>query len=273
MKRRPNSQETGLNPSAARIPLPVSPAEKKQEEVWSVVSGGQSLVVEMSPTPGLVSSVVSHRTWDNEVSNLGNTRTNNLLTHAVIGASVSYVFLEDGYWTVIPGPTSTSGRTESTPTSDFYKREEDIPLSDQGLNIGETFVAGASPNWSFVPPSPEAQYKDAGRTGQESHNTASLSGEAGRPPELPGELLPNIDFEFVIKMERMETGLDPCMRVTVDVTHNQYPAYDAIIRKADGTYEHVYRVEPPASTLPGPISLNSDQTGTGGPLDIHKSRP
>ncbi len=74
MKRRPSSQETGVNPSAVRIPLPVSPAKEEQEEVWSVVSGGQSLVVEMSPTPGLVSSVVSHRSWDNEVSNLGNSQ-------------------------------------------------------------------------------------------------------------------------------------------------------------------------------------------------------
>jgi hypothetical protein len=160
-------------------------------------------------------------------------------------------------------------KKKSTSSSDFYKRDEDIPLSDQGLDFGETFVAGASPNWSFVPPAPEADYKDAGRTGQQSHIKASLSGEAGHPPFVPGALLPNIDFEFIIKMERMETSLDPYMRVTVDVTQNLYPAYEAIIGKADGTYEHVYKVKPAPSTLPGPISLNTDQTGTGGPLDIH----
>ncbi len=59
------------------------------------------------------------------------------------------------------------------------------------------------------------------------------------------------------------------LRVTVDVTQNQYPAYEAIIGNANGTYEHIYKVKPPASTLPGPISLNSNQTGAGGPLDIH----
>ena len=159
-------------------------------------------------------------------------------------------------------------RAKPTPSSDFYIREEDIPLSDQSLDFGEVFVPGATPNWSFTPAQPKANYKNAGRSGQESHITASLSGGVGHPNFVPGALLPNIDFEFVIKMERMETGLDPYMRVTVDVTQNQYPAYEAIIANANGTYQHVYQVKPPASTLPGPISLNSSQTGTGGPLDI-----
>jgi hypothetical protein len=158
-------------------------------------------------------------------------------------------------------------RKKPTEFSHYYERAEDIPLSDQGLNFGETFVPGATPNWSFRAPEPEAEYKDAGRIGQESYITASLSGSPGGWA-LDG-LMPNIDFEFVIKMERMETGLVPYMRVTVDVTQNQYPAYEAVIGNANGTYEHVYKVKPPASTLPGPNSLNTDQTGTGGPLDIH----
>lgn len=88
--------------------------EDEIEEVWSVVSSGQSLVVELSSTPGLLSTHVSHRTWDNEASNLGNTRTNNIITNAAIGAMVNYVFLEDESGGASVGTTSTSGLAEST---------------------------------------------------------------------------------------------------------------------------------------------------------------
>jgi hypothetical protein len=56
--------------------------------------------------------------------------------------------------------------------------------------------------------------------------------------------------------------------MTIEATHNLYPAYEVNVQKANGIFKEVYRVKPSASTLPGPSSLNTETTGTGGPYDI-----
>lgn len=161
-------------------------------------------------------------------------------------------------------------RAKAALLSKYYVRSEDAPLSDQGLNFGETFVSGATPNWDFGPDNaPEETYDNAGRTGKTSHITVSLSGGAGTPDFVPDAVIPNIDYEYVIEMERMEYGCNPYIRVTVDGTHNLYPAYEVIVEKADETYEPVYQNLPLPEILPGPNSLTTTMDGSGGPIDLH----
>lgn len=157
---------------------------------------------------------------------------------------------------------------KKTHSSDFYKRSEDVPASDQGLNFGEAFVPGATPNWTFAPPDPEDQYENSGRSGKKTYLTASLSGEVGAPRLIPSFTIPNIDFKYEIEMERMETGGAPYIRVQVKATCNRYPAYEALVENSDGEYQQLYKVKPNDSTLPGAISLNRSFTEQGEQVDI-----
>ncbi len=159
-------------------------------------------------------------------------------------------------------------RADKAPLSRYYKRSEDIPSADQGAKFGENFIPFATPNWSFIPPDPSQTYKDAGRDGDTTHLTVSLSGGPGSPP-WAGWALPNIDTSYEIKMERMEAGTNPFIRVTMEVTHDLYPAYEAIVGMPDGTFEAVYQHMPLADILPGPDSVGTSMEGRGAPLDIH----
>lgn len=159
-------------------------------------------------------------------------------------------------------------RADRASLTRYYKRSEDVPLADQGAEFGETFVPGATPNWPFVPPKPTETYEDAGRDGDTTHLTVSLSGGPGSPPWI-GWALPNIDTSYKIRMERMESGSTPFIRVTMDVTHDLYPAYEAIVGMPDGTYEAVYQNMPLPDIFPGPNSVGTSMEGKGGPFDIH----
>jgi len=161
-------------------------------------------------------------------------------------------------------------RAKAALLSKYYDRTEDVPVADQGLNFGEAFVDGATPNWEFPPDSsPEATYDNAWRAGKITCITVSLSGGAGTPEFLPDAFIPNIDYQYVIKMERMEIGCNPYIRVTMDVIHNLYPSYEAIAGKADASYVSVYQNSPLPEILPGPNSLTTSMEGKGGPIDLH----
>ena len=117
---------------------------------------------------------------------------------------------------------------------------------------------------------PSAQtYEDAGRDDEITHITVSLSGGPGTPAEILSDILPNIDTNYVITMERMEYGSNPFIRVTMDVAHDLYPAYEANVGMADGTYQPVYRNMPADTTFPGPFSVGTSMDGKGGSFDIH----
>ncbi len=159
-------------------------------------------------------------------------------------------------------------RIGTTPLSKFYKKSEDVPVSDQNARFGESFVPGATANWEFGPDEPEANFEEIERVQNSIGNdvskiTPSLSGDAGHPEFVHDDLLPNIDFQFKIKAERVEDDGVAKIYFTTEAKHNLYPAYELTVADSDEVYSHIYQYAPSEEILPGPGSLNSSYEGPG----------
>jgi hypothetical protein len=160
-----------------------------------------------------------------------------------------------------------------TLSSKFCKKSEDVPASDQNAAFGETFVPGATANWEFQPPEPSSKYEDVQRVENSAGNkvsqiTSSLSGEVGSPNFVPSATIPNIDFKFKIKAERVEEHGVSKVYFTTDAKHNLYPAYELNVENSDEEYSPVYRYSPKDHILPGPVSLNMSHEGGGHRVEV-----